>query len=106
LGSVREVLTLAGAISSVIACDAFGNILSESNLSTSGNCLFTGLLYWRADGMYGTPNRELLPSLGKWLQEDLIGFEAGDANLGRYAGNNGTNLTDLRVGDARATQSK
>lgn len=95
LGSVREVLTLAGALSSVIAYDAFGNILSESNPATSGNYLFTGLLYWRATGMYGTPNREYLAALGKWLQEDFIGFAAGDPNLGRYAGNNGTNATDL-----------
>lgn len=34
------------------------------------------------------------PSVGRWLSEDPIGFEGGDANLERYVGNNPTNATD------------
>lgn len=34
------------------------------------------------------------PNLGRWLQEDPIGFEAGDANLYRYVGNNPPNARD------------
>lgn len=34
------------------------------------------------------------PTIGIWLQEDPIGFEAGDMNLRRYVGNNPTNNTD------------
>ena len=34
------------------------------------------------------------PEVGRWLSEDPIGFEAGDANLYRYVGNGVTGTTD------------
>jgi hypothetical protein len=34
------------------------------------------------------------PSIGRWLEMDPIAFDAGDANLYRYAGNNPTNAKD------------
>ena len=34
------------------------------------------------------------PTIGRWTQEDPIGFEGGDANLYRYVGNSPTNATD------------
>ena len=34
------------------------------------------------------------PSIGRWLEMDPLGFEAGDANLYRYVGNGPTNWTD------------
>ncbi|MBI1916597.1 MAG: hypothetical protein HYS12_17955 [Planctomycetes bacterium] len=34
------------------------------------------------------------PTIGRWTTEDPIGFEAGDANLFRYVGNDPTNATD------------
>lgn len=34
------------------------------------------------------------PSIGRWLSEDPLGFEAGDSNLYRYVGNGPTNATD------------
>lgn len=34
------------------------------------------------------------PTLGRWLQEDPIGFDAGDANLYRAEENSPTNLLD------------
>ena len=34
------------------------------------------------------------PSIGRWLEEDPEGFDAGDANLFRYVGNDPTNETD------------
>lgn len=34
------------------------------------------------------------PNLGRWMQQDPIGFEAGDENLYRYVGNNPINLLD------------
>src|ERR1700722_8006947 len=32
--------------------------------------------------------------IGRWMEEDPIGFAAGDANLYRYVGNDPTNNTD------------
>ena len=34
------------------------------------------------------------PSVGRWLQQDPIRFDAGDYNLTRYVGNDATNATD------------
>ena len=34
------------------------------------------------------------PSIGRWTQEDPIGFAGGDVNLYRYVGNSPTNHTD------------
>lgn len=34
------------------------------------------------------------PSLGRWMQQDPIGFDAGDVNLYRFVGNNPTNFVD------------
>jgi hypothetical protein len=34
------------------------------------------------------------PTVGRWLEEDPIGFEGGDANLYRFVGNDPTNFTD------------
>jgi hypothetical protein len=34
------------------------------------------------------------PSIGRWLEEDPIGFEGGDSNLNRYVGNDPVNATD------------
>lgn len=36
----------------------------------------------------------LIPTIGRWLEEDPLGFEAGDANFYRYVGNNPTNAVD------------
>ncbi len=45
-------------------------------------------------GLYHFRRRELSPTLGRWLQLDPIGFNAGDANLHRYVGNTPTNAAD------------
>jgi hypothetical protein len=34
------------------------------------------------------------PTIGRWLEEDPIGFAGGDLNLDRYVGNDPTNATD------------
>lgn len=34
------------------------------------------------------------PNIGRWLSEDPIGFDAGDANLYRYVGNEATKFVD------------
>ncbi len=34
------------------------------------------------------------PSIGRWLEEDPLSFEAGDSNLYRYVGNGPTNALD------------
>ncbi|NEZ56463.1 RHS repeat-associated core domain-containing protein [Adonisia turfae] len=46
----------------------------------------TGLIYYRA--------RYYDPTVGRFLSEDPLGFDAGDANLYRYVFHSPTNYTD------------
>ena len=48
-----------------------------------------GLQYNRA--------RHYDPTVGRWINEDPIGYEAGDTNLYRYVGNAPRNDTDPSV---------
>jgi RHS repeat-associated protein len=56
--------------------------------------LFTGQQWHAATGLYDNRNRFLLPSLGRFLQPDPIGFKGDPANLYRYCGNNPVNASD------------
>jgi RHS repeat-associated protein len=47
-----------------------------------------------ATGDYHFRHRDLSPTLGRWISQDPIGFEAGDANLYRYVGNGPGNYLD------------
>jgi RHS repeat-associated protein len=50
--------------------------------------------YSDASGLYLFRHRDYSPTLGRWMQQDPIGYAAGDSNLYRYVGNNPTNITD------------
>ncbi len=42
-------------------------------------------------------HRHFDPTVGRWINEDPIGYEAGDANLYRYVGNAPCNDSDPTV---------
>ncbi len=95
LGTVRDIVSAAGTtVLDHIEYGAFGDILSETNASNSGNILYTGLRQDRDASIVIASRRTLLVTTGQWVQEDPIYFKAGDPNLRRYAGNNPTNVTD------------
>ena len=58
------------------------------------NHLFTGQQWHASLGLYDLRNRFYLPSLGRFLQPDPIGFSGDPANLYRYCGNNPANWID------------
>lgn len=47
-----------------------------------------------ATGLYAFRNRDYSPALGRWIENDPLGFKAGDNNYYRYLGNNPQNHTD------------
>jgi len=77
-----------------IVYDGFGNITSESAPATGGNLLFQGMYYDRPVTEFIDGARAESPSMGRFTEDDPIGFRAGDANLYRFVGNNATNFTD------------
>jgi RHS repeat-associated protein len=104
LGSVRDVVSADGTtVLDHVEYGGFGAIASETNSSNGGSYVYTGLRLDRATGILWADNRTLLVTTGQWMQEDPIQFQAGDANVRRYAGNDPTNLIDpsgLEDGDA------
>jgi RHS repeat-associated protein len=55
---------------------------------------FTGREWDSNTGLQYNRTRYYDPKTGRWLEQDPLGFDAGDVNLYRYVGNNPTNVTD------------
>jgi RHS repeat-associated protein len=96
LGSVRDVVSAAGTtITDHIDYGAFGKIVLETNSIVAGRAyLYTGLAEDRDTGIVQARHRTLLVTTGQWMQEDPLGFGAGDTNLRRYVGNSPIQFTD------------
>ncbi|MHB9048515.1 MAG: RHS repeat-associated core domain-containing protein, partial [Pirellulales bacterium] len=98
LGSVRDLahfdpLTDTTTVVRHQVYDAFGNLRWVTGLA---ECLFgfTGRMYDTATKLQNNLHRSYDATVGRWLSEDPIGFNAGDANLSRYVGNNPLRRTD------------
>lgn len=77
-----------------ITYSAFGEILSATDEATLPSYGYTGR-EWDADAdLYYYRNRWYDPVIGKFANDDPIGFSAGDSNLQRYVANNAPNAVD------------
>ena len=73
--------------------DATGNV--ERNFSYYGHAfLFQGREYIRELGIYDYRHRFYHPGLGRFIQTDPLGFDAGDMNLYRYCDDDPVDHTD------------
>jgi RHS repeat-associated protein len=61
---------------------------------SSNRFLFQGALYEPEPQIYDMRNRFYHPNLGRFMQSDPLGFDAGDMNLFRYCGNDPVNGRD------------
>jgi RHS repeat-associated protein len=105
-GSISDVIDSNATERLHRVFDSFGNITSETHRNASGTTVtsgtgyldeifaYTGRLLDKTTGLQNNLNRWYSPSLGRWMSEDPIGFDAGDANLYRYVGNSPVNYTD------------
>jgi RHS repeat-associated protein len=94
LGSVRGMVDASGTPQATIAYDGFGNVTSNSNSGFTDRYLFTARELDSATGLQYNRARYYDATIGKWTQRDPIGFQAGDANLYRYAANAPQRNTD------------
>jgi len=94
LGNVTEVLDGAGTILQAYVYDAFGNIASQTGTAFNPYYSYTGREYDAESGLYYYRARYYDPAIGRFLQEDPIGFEGGDVNLYGYVWNNPTTFVD------------
>ena len=106
-GSVKFLLNSANTGIEKYTYDAFGapkitdwagNVRTDS--AYGNRFMFTGREYLSTIGIYDYRNRMYSPLLGRFLQTDPLGFDAGDNNLYRYCGNNPVNLSDPDGTDA------
>jgi RHS repeat-associated protein len=72
--------------------DRWGNWMPGSSLDT--RFLFQGALFVPGPEIYDMRNRFYHCNLGRFMQSDPIGFDAGDMNLFRYCGNDPVNQSD------------
>ncbi len=102
LGSTIAVTDASGAVlERVFYSDAFGTpTFKDSNgtplagTSTGTRFLFTGREWLAALSLYDYRNRTYSAELGRFIETDPIGFNAGDANLYRYVGNSPVTARD------------
>ncbi len=62
--------------------------------TTKTRYLFTSRELDTATKRQYNPARYYDVAVGRWISEDPLGFTAGDANVGRYVGNEATGATD------------
>ncbi len=98
-GTVRDLAFYDEAdgettIANHVAYNAFGRKTSETNAAVDCVFAYTGRLLDDDTGLQNHLHRWYDPETAKWLSEDPIGFEAGDANLSRWVGNGGTTGVD------------
>ncbi|MEX2122008.1 MAG: RHS repeat-associated core domain-containing protein [Pirellulales bacterium] len=92
LGTSRDLVDSDGVLVHHLVYEAFGALTSGDPTATRYQ--FTGR-EWDADlGLYYYRARWYDPQTGRFISEDPIGFEGGDANLNRYVGNDPANFTD------------
>jgi len=92
LGSVREMTDTSGNLQAEYAFDSFGRITKMSELIP---CDFSFASYYQHErsGLNLTVTRAYTPSLGRWLNRDLI-QEDGGINLYAYVQNEPTMQID------------
>ena len=107
LGSIRDIVDTKGTLRKHTTYDSFGNELEEDFYDASGFGIdeshaeavdsifgFTARPKDDQTGLQNNLHRWYDAGTGRWLSQDPIGFEAGDANLYRYVGNEPTMRTD------------
>ncbi len=82
------------SVANHIAYDAFGNVLSETNAAVDHLFGYTGRPFDETTGLQNNLHRWYDAVVGRWLNEDPIGMEGGDANFYRYVHNEPTNGLD------------
>jgi RHS repeat-associated protein len=90
IGSVRRVLDARGNEVAALSYDSYGNLVSAtgSNPDAAGRFAFAGREWDAEAGLYLNRARYYDPELGRFISEDPLGFDAGEANLYGYARNN------------------
>ncbi len=99
LGTLRDIAdfnesTSVTSVTNHRTYNAFGKLTAETNSAVDMLFGFTGKQLDEATELQHNLNRWYDSSIGQWLSEDPIGFEAGDENVRRYVANKATKAID------------
>src|SRR5688500_2631162 len=93
-GSVRDVAHPSGTGLNHLAYDGFRNAFSQ-NSTSAGLCFgYTGRDSGGASHLRPYRRRYCDASVGRFIEQDPLGFDGGDTNLYRYVGNSPANFRD------------
>ncbi len=97
-GTIRDLAEVNGSgvteIVNTRTYDAYGKVIAESAPAVDHIFGFTARPSEGETDLQNNLNRWYDAAIGTWINEDLIGFEGGDANLYRYCGNDPVNSVD------------
>jgi RHS repeat-associated protein len=100
-GNVTALIDTSGNVVERFVYDPYGQVTVmapdwSAPVSDSYNWvyLYQGGRYDATSGLYDFRNRDYSPTLGRWLQQDPIGYAGGTLNLYQMEGNNPVNQTD------------
>jgi RHS repeat-associated protein len=98
-GTIRDTVVWDDALSAItgtshIEYSAYGEELANDDPTIEPRFGYTGRDRDTESDLQYNRARYYDATLGRWISQDPIGFEAGDANLYRYVGNGPTNASD------------
>jgi RHS repeat-associated protein len=93
-GTVKDLVDNSGVVVNHITYDSFGKVVAQNNASVEFRYGYTGREQDGETGLDYYRARYYDANNGRFISEDPIGFNAGDANLYRYVGNSPINGTD------------
>jgi RHS repeat-associated protein len=98
-GTVRDVAQYDPATDTTeivnhLRYGSFGQILGQTEAGFEPEFTYTGRQYDADSGLYYYRARWYDAQNGRFINEDPLGFAAGDTNLSRYCGNSPTNFVD------------
>lgn len=93
LGSITELTDVTGSIINAYVYDSFGNIVFQSG-SIENPFTYTAREFDQESELYFYRARYYDPSIGRFMQEDPLGFQSGDSNFYTYVSNNPLAYTD------------
>ncbi|MDZ4852594.1 MAG: RHS repeat-associated core domain-containing protein [Pirellulaceae bacterium] len=109
LGTIHDLVNNSGQVVNHLKYDSYGNVIAESHPEVTTRYRFTGREFDKETGQMYFRARYYDMQTGRFIAQDPVGFEAGNANFYAYVSNHPTRSRDpdgLEEQDATTTASQ